>query len=172
VQDIIYRKNRLRIDTSKFYIRNAVENRNDWKESSIITDEVEKFAKIMAEYKNTCKIIFTFGENAYRFAKSCENPTDSYEFRNISDDIKIKNESKTLKLGSEFINRIDNFNINKSNIIPLLHVSISRGNFLISHEQFCKGLKIKGEYFNYFDETSKLIADLFINHFINPNIWI
>lgn len=50
-------------------------------------------------------------------------------------------------MGHEFIKKCKNFDCNNVSIIPLVHVSIARGNFLEAHEYFYKGINelIKGQ---------------------------
>lgn len=71
------------------------------------------------------------------------------------------------KLGDEFRNSINSFNVDNINLIPLLHRIVAGGKFLQSHEYFCK---YKGA--NYFDYVGKEIAKVIIKNKDNLDIWI
>ncbi len=71
------------------------------------------------------------------------------------------------KLGDEFRGRIGTLDPNKTNIIPLLHRSISGGKFLESHEYFCGE---KGA--NYFEFAGGMIADKMLGYRQQLRIWI
>ncbi len=170
VQDILYRNTGKRIDTSKIYIRNAVVDKEDWKNTTKLDAEMKAFCNIIQTTEEKTRLIFTFGAKAYEFVQRCET------YMNIKNN-KTKNLNNpwtTLELGYEFKQRIENFQLNKINFLPLLHITISRGEFMTSHKNFCKGLGIQSDEtrFNYFEETSKLIANLIIDNQSAFDIWI
>jgi len=82
--------------------------------------------------------------------------------------ISIKAASAKL-LGVQFRNRIENFQDDRVNVIPLLHVSIAL-KFLGSHRDFV------GTYGNtppnYFDYVGAKLADLLLTKLSDKPIWI
>jgi|AntAceMinimDraft_9_1070365.scaffolds.fasta_scaffold01453_8 hypothetical protein len=161
IQDILFRQLKVRINTSEIYIRNAITNpKNKPKQTdktwvnqhikeaiNIFSNEIQNFQPI---------IIFCFGSFAYEFCCRSLN-------------VKYQNSIKywsTQKLGKEFIYKINYFNINQTNAIPLLHRSISGGKFIVSHENFCDK---NGN--NYFSFVSKNIAEIILKHKEEFNIF-
>jgi hypothetical protein len=71
------------------------------------------------------------------------------------------------RLGDEFRRNIGEFDINKSNVIPLLHRSISGGKFIKSHENFCGQ-----DDANYFEVVGNSIADILLQNKDQLKIWI
>jgi len=189
VQYILFMESRTRIDTLNFYRRNAVDDVNTWKAENRkykeeLKNEIREFAKILNDYEKTCKIIFTFGTNAFRFASSAlmcaDGKNEACRLMGITTrNDKIGNEnlgkkSETQRLGYELGKRIKNFNIENINILPLLHVSITRGDInriIISNREFCKGLNANTDNeCSYYVEVSKVIAELFLKYRENSNI--
>ena len=73
----------------------------------------------------------------------------------------------TYHLGDEFRTRINSFNIDNTNLFPLLHRSIAGGKFLQSHDYFCRS-----DGANYFDYIGKEIASITIKNKDNLKIWL
>ena len=123
MQDRLYRQGRLRLDTSRPYIRNATDRPLT---TSIIQEQTQLSQKMLQELidKYKPKIVLTFGIYAFMttLLASGEPPQKFF---------------KTTKLlGEQFRSRIKNYADHKVNVIPLLHVSIARGRFLESHRDF------------------------------------
>ena len=156
IQDKVYREIHKRIDTSKIYIRNAVcdsgivPNTLNWWGAEV-AKEIEAFREIVLEHKP--KILISFGAFPFEFLRRV------YE-------IKPEKGPKywgTSNLGDEFGRAIENFDINKTNRIPLLRRVISSGKFIEDHNYF-------GE--NYFQYVGIKIAERIIENKDSLNIWI
>jgi hypothetical protein len=161
IQDKIYRQARLRVDTSTIFIRNAIGdpaskpagNVADW--SKMVFDEMEEFCLIINQFKP--KFIFTFGAFSYEFTRRVFNEVPKYPYSYWG----------ARKLGNEFRKRLDGFSPKKTNIFPLLHATIARGKFIESHEYFSDQ---KGA--NYFEYVAQQVANIFLSHKDNLDIWI
>lgn len=160
IQENVYLSNKLRVDTRRIYIRNAIENSElkpesrTLKWSSEINKEILLYRTTIHHYNP--KILFTFGVFSFEFARrSIEGAEEKYYgFWN------------TNKLGEEFFKRIFEFNLRRINIIPLLHRSIAGGKFLKSHELFCGQSNS-----NYFEVTGNDIGSLILKNKNSLNIW-
>lgn len=64
----LFRRQRSRIDDRKFYVRNAVDSPETWKDENKLNDEVLKFSRKLAETKPPF-LILTFGRNSFEFAR-------------------------------------------------------------------------------------------------------
>jgi hypothetical protein len=152
IQDKVYRDIRNRLDTSTLYIRNAVGDKNtkpgasedNW--SVTANNELEIYKNLINEHNPM--IILSFGAFAFEFAR-----------RSLGENHRKYGYWDTKKLGDEFCSRVDKFDCNKTNIIPMLHRSIAGGKFMVSHEYFCKQQRA-----NYFDFTGNKIAELIIKN--------
>jgi len=160
VQDKVYRQIHRRVDTSKIFTRNAVNNSlivpntlNWWAEE--VVTEIELFREIALEYKP--KIIISFGAFAFEFVRRVYK-------------VKPKKGPKhwgTAMLGDQFRKSIENFDINTPNRIPLLRRVITSGNYIEAHNYFCCN---DGE--NYFNYTGVKIAEKIIENKDSLKIWI
>lgn len=160
IQEILYLKNKLRMNTNKIYIRNAIENHElkpkpnikDWTEE--ITKEILLYKKDIQNYRP--KIIFSFGSFSFEFLRRCleKSTLEKYGLWN------------TKELGKQFRTRTSNFDVNGINIIPLLHRSISGGRFLQSHKLFCDK-----ENANYFKETGDILSKILLKYKERLVIW-
>lgn len=159
MQDYLYRNGKRRFNTENLYIRNAVKNPND-KPARIDLDWSQTLETKVNEFRGLLdakpKIVFTFGAFAFEFLRrACgESPE---KFGNWG----------AAELGSQFKERIKEYNESRVNILPLLHVSISRGRFLESHKYF-----VGGKNGNYFKFVGHQLAELFVNEFAQEPIWI
>lgn len=149
-----------RIDWNKLYIRNAVEKADDWENESILNEEVANFRNIIEE--NSPIIIMSFGTRAFEFTR-----------RALGEQKKGLKRWSAYKLGKEFARRSQEFNVNKTNLIPLLHACICRGRFLEAHRNFCTAINEANiiDEENYFIATGKLISPILINNKSNFNCW-
>lgn len=161
VQDRVFRELRERIDTSRLYIRNAIGERsakpdgNDIQWRSEVCSQIDYLTRNISEYKPI--IVFTFGAFSYEFGRRAtgDTPNKAYGYWG------------TRRLGDEFRTRIGEFKMERPNLIPLLHRSISGGKFLESHEYF-SGM-VEGNYFEYVAEH---IAKIIIERKNRFDIWI
>ncbi|SPF56977.1 conserved hypothetical protein [Candidatus Desulfosporosinus infrequens] len=156
IQDKVYRETHTRIDTSDLYIRNAVRdsgtvpNTLKWWGTDV-AQEIELFRGIVLEHKP--KIIISFGAFPFEFLRRV------YE-------IKPEKGPKfwsTSNLGDEFGKSIENFDINRTNRIPLLRRVISSGKFREDQDLFIE---------NYFHYVGAKIAEKIIENKNSFNIWI
>jgi hypothetical protein len=156
IQDKVYRGIQTRIDTSNLYIRNAVidsrivPNTLNWWGAEV-EKEIELFREIVLEYKP--KILISFGAFPFEFLRRV------YEIKPEKGPKYWGNSN----LGDEFGKAIENFDINKTNRIPLLRRVVSSGKFIEDHNYF-------GE--NYFTYVGIKIAEKIIEHKDRLNIWI
>ncbi len=161
IQRQVFISDQRRVDDSQLYVRNAVHNQKDKPDYGTtewcpkLLAEADDFGKLLKKHKPP--LVFTFGAFAFEFAR-----------RSIS---KGPNRRQsywdTKKLGAEFGQRVENFNPQKINIFPLLHVSIARGHFLKSHKNFTG--EDNGNYFYFVAEK---IGHLLLKHKCTLNIWI
>ena len=159
IQDKVYREIHTRIDCTNIYIRSAVHDSavvprtlNWW--GAELGKEIELFRGIVFEYKP--KILITFGAFPYEFMRRV------YQ-------IKPEKGPKswgTAILGNEFGRSIENFDINKTNKIPLLRRVVTSGKFL----EECNDFSDFNE--NYFQYVGSKIADKLIEHKDSFKFWI
>ncbi|MBC2725837.1 hypothetical protein [Desulfosporosinus sp.] len=160
IQDKVYREMHTRIETNNIYFRNAVsESRlvpntlNWW--GPEVAKEIELFRKLALEYKP--RIIFSLGAFAYEFLRRV------YE---IKPEKGPKAWSNSI-LGEEFERSLESFDINKTNIIPLLHRVGASANFIDTHNYFYRK---DGE--NYYRYVGTRLAEKIIENKGRLNIWI
>jgi hypothetical protein len=161
IQDKVYRASRMRVDTSTIYIRNAVDDPTkkptqsspQW--SILAEREISSLESLIKTYKPI--MLFCFGAFTYEFVRRAngEHEQQKYGYWGAK------------RLGDEFRRRLGNFDPNKTNIIPLLHRSISGGKFIESHEYFC-GEKSS----NYYEVVGEKIAEKMLQHRDQLHIWI
>ncbi|MDR3584575.1 MAG: hypothetical protein P4L59_04540 [Desulfosporosinus sp.] len=156
IQDKVYRDTHTRIDTTNIYIRNAVgdssivPNTINWWGAEV-AKELELFKEIVLEHQP--KILISFGAFPFEFLRRV------YEIKPQ----KVPKYWSTANLGDEFGRSIENFDINKTNRIPLRRRVISGGKFLEEYSYF-------GE--NYFHYVGTKIAEKIIENKDRLNIWI
>ena len=161
VQDRVFRAGRIRVDSTSFYTRNAIEAPKtkplpqaiEWDGQT--ERETREFRKTVRQFSP--KILLSFGAFAFEFARRALNqgPRRNYGYWS------------TRRLGEEFRERIDEFDVNQVNLLPLLHVSIARGRFMQSHEHFCGQ---RGA--NYFEFVGDHLAQVLLAHRDGLSIWI
>ncbi|MCJ7584454.1 MAG: hypothetical protein MUO30_06760 [Anaerolineales bacterium] len=161
IQDKVYRASRMRVDTSTIYIRNAVDDptkkpaqtSNQWSKSA--ETEISGLESLIKTHKPI--MLFCFGAFTYEFVRRAigEQERRKYGYWGAR------------RLGDEFRYRIGKFDPNKTNIIPLLHRSISGGKFIESHKYFCGE-----EGVNYFEFVGGKIADKMLQYSDQLHIWI
>ncbi|AET67386.1 hypothetical protein Desor_1747 [Desulfosporosinus orientis DSM 765] len=160
IQDRVYREMNTRIETANIYFRNAVsESRlvpntlNWW--GPEVAKEIELFKKIA--FENKPKMIFSLGAFAFEFLRRV------FEIKPEKGPKAWSNSN----LGDEFERAIENFDINKANIIPLLHRVGANSSFIEGHNYF--GRK-SGE--NYYTYVGAKLAEIIIQHKDYLSIWI
>jgi len=164
MQELLYKQKRLRFDTAKLYIRNAVTDPDEKPKSVALNWSQElqdKVNALITELRNmNPKVILTFGAFAFEFVRRALNEQPIYPYSYWS----------TLRLGKEFKERFTHYDVSTTNLLPLLHVSISRGRFLESHKYFV-GEEIK-ESPNYFEYVGNKLAELFLQQLTSEPIWV
>ena len=161
VQDELYRQARLRVDTSKLFIRNAIEDpvnkpagtASAW--SVHVLGDVQDFHGMLTRYKPI--FVFSFGAFAYEFARRALSETPEYAHAYWG----------ARRLGADFRERVAKFSPDMPNVFPLLHATIARGKFIESHNYFCDD---NGA--NYFEYVGRQVASLFLANRERLNIWI
>lgn len=155
IQDKLYRELHTRIDTTNIYIRNAVRdstivpNTVTWWDAELTT-EIALFREIVTEHQP--KILISFGSFPFEFVRRV------YE-------IKPEKGPKywcTSNLGDEFGKSIEDFDVNKTNRIPLLRRVVESDKFIEDQRHFE----------NYYHYVGTKIAEKIIENKDNLNIWI
>ena len=156
IQDKVFRETHTRIDTSNLYIRNAVCDSRivpdtlNWWEAEVIK-EIELLREIVLEHQP--KILISFGAFPFEFLRRV------YEIKPE----KVPKYWGTSNLGDEFERSIENFDITKTNRIPLLRRVISSGKFIEDHDLIIE---------NYFHYVGTKIAEKLIENKNSLDIWI
>ena len=157
MQDRLYRQRRLRLDTSRLYIRNASDKPMKEPIPGEQIDSMREILKGLLDiYRPT--LVLTFGVNAFMITQLA-----------CGEDVSFKAATAEL-LSIQFRARIERWDDNRVNIVPFLHASIARGRFLEAHRDFV------GAYGqappNYFDYVGTKLADLLLAKLSDKPIWI
>ena len=160
MQDAVFRARRNRIDSTKFYVRNAIQDAKAkparqllvWPDT--VVREVERFRTSLLN--NRPQIVFSFGSFAFEFAR-----------RALGEEPIAYNMWATAPLGVQFKKRLSFFAPNTINLLPLLHVSIARGKFLSAHREFNA---VEGS--NYFELVGQAIASTLLKYEYDLEIWV
>lgn len=156
IQDKVYKEIHKIIDVSNIYIRNVVcdsrivTNKLNWWGTEI-AKEIELFRQIVLEYKP--KILISFGSFPYEFLRRVYGIKPEKGPRHWSNS----------NLGLEFERLIEDFDINKTNLIPLLRRLVSSDKFMEGHD--C----LEKDYFHY---VGIKLAEKIIENKENFDIWI
>ena len=140
IQERVFRSDRRRVDTSRLYVRNAVQNHkckeatND-KDWSKLKEETRELRGLLEQYKPT--FVFTFGSFAFEFANRSLSRGEKKAYAHWN----------TKRLGEQFRRSVADFALDRINVLPLLHASIAWGKFLESHQYFT--CDKDGNYFDY-----------------------
>ena len=151
MQDRLFRVRRLRMDTSRLYVRNAMLSFDEQIQLS-----KPRLRELFDKYSPS--VVLTFGASAFMIAvfASGEVPQRLYTTAKL--------------LGEQFRVRIDKYDDSKVNIIPLLHASIARRWFLSAHRDFVDDHgEMPPNYFNY---VGRHLADLLLERLHDRPIWI
>ena len=160
IQERVYRDRRRRFDDSRLYVRNAVPDYTckeavrgrNWYG---LEDETEAFGKLLN--KHAPPIVFTFGAFVFEFVRRSRGCDEERAYSYWS----------TKRLGEQFRLSLKRFDPDKVNVIPLLHVSIARGKFLVSHKYFTCA-----EDGNYFDYVADEVSALLMEKMSKRDIWV
>jgi len=154
IQDKVYRKLHARINSRKIFIKNAVSDIVRVPNTKIEADVAQSSMKLrdsVLEYQP--KLLITFG-------------TITNEFVRRVFDIKPKNGPKywsTSNLGDEFERSIANFDINRTNCIPLIRQITKTGKNIKGWEESNN---------NYYHDVASKIAEKIIENKDSLKIWI
>lgn len=164
MQEKLYKRRRLRFDTSKLYIRNAVIDPDEKPKSAALNWNEglqDKVDLLRADLQfMSPKLVLTFGAFAFELVRRASGEEHYYKY----------SEWGTLRLGEEFKERLALFDTSKTNVLPLLHASISRGRFLESHRYFVgKEAKYAPNYFEY---VGNELAELLLKKLKTESIWV
>ncbi|OLN28864.1 hypothetical protein [Desulfosporosinus metallidurans] len=155
IQDKLYRELHTRIDTTNIYIRNAVSdsrivpNTVTWWGAELTT-EIAVFREIVIEHQP--KILISFGSFPFEFVRRVYG-------------IKPEKGPKywcTSNLGDEFGKSIEDFDVTKTNRIPLLRRVVESDKFIEDQRYFE----------NYYHYVGTKIAEKIIENKDSLNIWI
>ena len=164
MQETLYKRKRLRLDQSKLYIRNAVTDPSEKPKSAALSWSQELQGKVDSLRTDlevmSPKLVLTFGAFAFEFVRRARREKSFYPYSHWS----------TLRLGEEFRERLSRYDVSKTNVLPLLHVSIARGKFLESHRYFV-GAEM-GESPNYFEYVGTRLAELLLKRLEFEPIWV
>jgi len=161
IQDKVFREHRLRIETKRLYIRNAVDNSDLKPRTSDIEwgndakKEVSAFRQLLLNHKP--KLLLSFGAFSFEFARRALGQEPMYKYGYWSSE----------KLGEEFKRGIARFDLTIINTIPLLHRVVSGGKFNVSQGHF-----VGQAGANYFEFVGDSIADKLLQYQRQLPIWI
>lgn len=164
MQEALYRQEKRRFASDQLYITNAVKNPDDkpramdidWPAS--LQEKICSLRDRLSYFKP--KVVLTFGAFAFEFARRACGEELLFPFGRWS----------AKRLGEDFKKRVALYDSARINILPLLHVSISRGRFLESHRYFVgEGGK---EPANYFEFVGTELANLFLEQSDKLPIWV
>jgi len=150
MQRELYRGDRLRL-ADRSDVRNAIEDPRHMKNTGRVATEVAILRDLLAA--NAPVIIFCFGQFSYEVMRIAvgEAPKKSYE------DWTIK------ALDQEFKKRMEKFDPDRINVVPLLHAIVTR-DFLYCRKHFSGGTG------NYFEYAGRALAEVLLKHKDHPRI--
>ncbi len=164
MQEAFYKNERRRFDAGRLYIRNAVTDPDEKPEgvklnwTQALRDKSKSLGANLLSFSP--KVVLTFGAFAFEFTRRAYSEEPIYPYAHWG----------TMQLGNEFRKRVISYNSAKVNILPLLHVSISRGRFLESHKYFV-GREAE-DFPNYFEYVGGKLAELFSQLLLSEPIWV
>ena len=161
IQRQVYRCGRRRVDENRLYVTNAVHKACErpkvgeaqW--GPELQEKARRFGERLESHRPA--LVFTFGAFAFEFSRrgpGCKAARSPGYWT-------------TERLGGAFAKAVDDFKPGEINVFPLLHVSIARGKFLVSHKNFtgkCDG--------NYFDMVGGEIGQLLCCSADALDIWV
>lgn len=136
IQDRAFIKG-MHVNGRKIFVSNAMEFRESWERSEELRDGANRYGDCLREWRPA--LVLTFGSRAYGFAQaarmSCGAPL---------------HKKSAKQLGDAFRRAIKYFDPEETNIVPLLHRSISGGKWLEVGSGFTG--REDGNYFQYVGE--------------------
>lgn len=157
IQHQLFVQTGMRLDATKIYTRNAVEDPNDRYDFVMLRNGTASFGKELIERVNGGgpHLLITFGAFSYEFAqRSCgREPDCKWTHRTV------------FALGRAFRREVEKIGPKRTNILPLLHATIARRSWHQNHWQFCgsKGANLCHDADpNYFEQVADRIADFLI----------
>jgi hypothetical protein len=159
IQDQMFRRVGARLDRAGLYILNAVEHAsNKPSESALawptLAEKQATFAVDSSKYNPL--LILSFGQFSFEFCRRAlereSKCSKEYPFNYWTLD----------RLAAKFHASVGK---STSQLVPLLHATIARGNYLQAHEAFVPGG-------NYFDEVGRLLADRILIHHRDDVVWV
>ncbi|HBV89319.1 MAG TPA: hypothetical protein DEF42_22320 [Desulfosporosinus sp.] len=160
IQDKVYREIHSRIDTKDIYVRSAVcdcgivPNTLNWWGSEVAL-EIKLFREILLEYNP--KLLVTFGGFPYEFVRRVFESKPQKGPKYWSVDI----------IRDEFENSINNFEVNKTNVIPLLRKVNSSNRLVETSDSYSRN---ETEYYFHFVGTK--ISEMLIKNKDSLSIWL
>lgn len=160
IQDKVYRGIHARIDTTNIYIRSVVKdcgvvpNTLNWWGNEVAA-EIKLLREILNKYNP--KLLVTFGGFPYEFTRRVfENkPEKGPKYWSAS------------VIRDEFERSIKNFDVNQTNVIPLLRKVIESHRFIETHNYFSRN-----ESEQYFHDVGTRISETIIRNKDSLNIWM
>ena len=160
IQDKVYRKLHARIDTKNIYIKNTVSNiglepNNSTGRSEEVSQEMVALRESILEHQP--KIIITFGTITSEFIRRIfeKRPEIGPQYWS------------TTNLDYEFDRSIANFDVNQTNMIPLLRRIMKKSKLIDERDYFSWE-----DNENYFREVGTKIAERIIENRDSLKIWI
>jgi len=160
IQDKVYREIHSRIDTTDIYVRSVVcdcgivPNTLNWWGSEV-TSEIKLFRELLLEYNP--KILVTFGGFPYEFVRRVFESKPQKGPKYWSIDI----------IRDEFKNSIINFEVNKTNVIPLLRKVNSSNQLIEASNSYSRN-----ETERYFHFVGTKISEMLIKNKDSLTIWM
>lgn len=159
IQEQMFRRAGARLDGAGLFILNAVEHESSKPNETQLAwpglvDKQIKFLGAVRGYNPM--LILSFGQFSFEFCRRAleleSECSKEYAFNYWTLD----------RLATQFHTSVGQ---PTSQLVPLLHATIARGNFLQAHEAFVRGG-------NYFDEVGRLLADRILTHHTDDAVWI
>ena len=161
IQETVFRLDKRRVDTDKFYIRSILPsqlnkpNINDVVWENAIKAELESIKKDID--KHHPKIILTYGAFAYESLRRIKNMSSDRSYGSWT----------PAEMGDAFREHVKNFEIKNANFFPFLDRSISGWRFLESHDEF-----VGSENADYYSYVGQEIGKLLIKHKDEIKVWV
>ena len=157
-----YRRHKLRFDTSRLYIRNALVDTeakpraNELRWGAGVPEGVKSLRGDIDHHRP--RLVLTLGAFSFEFVRRTKNHEAHQPYGHWS----------TTRLGYEFRHRLSNWTGADCNTLPLLHASIARGRFLEAHAYYVGDQDPDG---NYFQHVGEQLADLLLERFVGADVW-
>lgn len=154
----LFRLQKVRIDDSRFYVRNAVKTPEDWKRENkaILVEDVKGFRELVEE--RSPFLILTFGQRAFEFARRSQEDGEQ-SFSEPSPPRSIP------ELSREFDRRMTCLRNGKGLVLPLLHKVIAP-----QFEKCNDGFRGNGDPKNYYEHVGCTLATFLQGQFGNERL--